>query len=170
MFNRDDNIDFQHGTRLDLPRDHCHSLIEALGKRRAFMERTTNRPFVAWLSRCTSGAVSAIKPIPINRDFVVFARRKNCSLSGRVFTEGKRTLHFAWMLVLDCQTANHVSRRQHNNVAKEGRRLMEGILVLLAALFLTGQVIAASRGLTKRMRRHKRLRENALRRPRERSD
>jgi len=47
---------------------------------------------------------------------------------------------------------------------------MEGALVLLAALFLTSQVIAASRGFTKRMRRHKRLRENALRRPRERSD
>ena len=90
--------------------------------------------------------------------------------AGRVFTEGKRTLHFAWMPALDYQTANHVSRRQHNNVAKEGRRLMEGILVLLAALFLTGQVIAASRGLTNRMRRHKRLRENALRRPGERSD
>jgi len=87
---------------------------------------------------------------------------------GPSFHRGKGTLHFAWMLVLDYQTANHVSRRQHNNVAKEGRRLMEGTLVLLAVLFLAGQVTAASRGLMNRMRRHKRLRGNMLRRPRER--
>ncbi len=105
MFNREDNIDFQHGTRLDLPRDHCHPLIEALGKRRAFMERT-NRPFVAWLSRCTSAAVSVIKPIRLRLNFAVFARRKNCSPSGRVFTEGKTTLHLTWLLALDYQTAN----------------------------------------------------------------
>jgi hypothetical protein len=85
-------------------------------------------------------------------------------------TEGKTTLHRTCLLALDYQTANDVSERQHNNSAKEGRRLMEGALVLLAALFLTAQAAAASRGFINWMRRRKRLRENMLGRTRQRSD
>ncbi|MHC4434962.1 MAG: hypothetical protein ACYTBS_24240, partial [Planctomycetota bacterium] len=82
----------------------------------------------------------------------------------------KRTLHLASVLALDYQTANDVSERQRNNSAKEGRRFMEGALVLLAALFLTAQAAAASRGLINWMRRRRRLREDMLGRPGERSD
>lgn len=44
---------------------------------------------------------------------------------------------------------------------EEVRRVVEGTLVLLAVLFLTGQVTALSRGLTNRMRRSSRLREGS---------
>ena len=53
---------------------------------------------------------------------------------------------------------------ERNSLTKEGKRVIREALVLLAALFLTGQVIAASRGLTSRMRRRTRLRERPLRR------
>jgi len=40
---------------------------------------------------------------------------------------------------------------------------MKETLILLALLFLTGQIIAASRALIERLRRHKGLREQMLR-------
>jgi hypothetical protein len=42
---------------------------------------------------------------------------------------------------------------------------MKGTLVLLAVLFLAGQVTAASRGFVSRMRRNKGPRASLLRRP-----
>ena len=47
---------------------------------------------------------------------------------------------------------------------RERRLVVEGPLILLAVLFLTGQVTAASRGLTNRIRRKPWLHEDLFRR------